>query len=576
MAQWIVDDVDDIHAKVEENSSRLFQKTSDLSHLVVSRISRPRDKLDIESIPDGIVSYEKIHNIIQLNALRISDDCCQIFMAQHDRCWEKLNITRELFQGVLDEYRIFSQFWNCVFTFGERVEENEFQFPAFRARHHIQPNKYEEFSYVLRQAELNNRREDVPWSIRQTGVYHAIYSPVPRDSKQQTLGPESIFFLLCPTKHAKSQLDRCLQGSLASKPILLSWNVHRILVADSLRGWMDYMANIEEKLRDQTNKIMSTNVLSRDHTCAILQVNFDNRQDLKCLEDLVMNLELILPNMRATIMRIRDRCHEYHEETKKTMDAVDEGTLYSILQEFNEYVRETDLHVQRATVLRNKIASTGQLIQAQTKSSIVIGAFEPGRSYINEAAHGGFSTRDKINASIDSWYPGDTSKLQYNLLTKVMQERSTKDAAAVKILTVITLVYLPTTIVANFFSTEFVQTNDNGHMTLTSNWWLLVAISIPLTAFTIILWWSWVRYAEVVHRPQQSDICRERQSSFGSFIGLGKTKNKNLRKFFKGYFNADMQGGKILPQFAVAPASLTSPVETQNTWSSTATTAKSG
>lgn len=149
MSQRMIDDVEDIPAMVEENSSRLFQKTSDLSDLVVNRVSRFRIKGDNEKTDEGTVTFEKIRNIAQVNALRKSNDCCQMFMVQHKRCWEKLNITRELFQGVLDEYRIFSQFWKCVFTFGERVEENEFQFPAFRARYHIQPIKYKGISMSI-------------------------------------------------------------------------------------------------------------------------------------------------------------------------------------------------------------------------------------------------------------------------------------------------------------------------------------------------------------------------------------------------------------------------------------------
>jgi len=72
-----------------------------------------------------------------------------------------------------------------------------------------------------------------------------------------------------------------------------------------------------------------------------------------------------------------------------------------------------------------------------------------------------------------------------------LTERSTKDAAAVKVLTIISLVYLPTTIVANFFSTQFIQTNQSGDMHVSANAWLLAAIAIPLTIITIAIWWLW-------------------------------------------------------------------------------------
>lgn len=91
----------------------------------------------------------------------------------------------------------------------------------------------------------------MPWSTRQTGVYNAIYSPVGLDLLQRNLGPESRFVFICPTKSAKSQLDLCLKSSFPGEHGILSWDVHRILIADSLRGWMGYMASVEEKLRDQ-------------------------------------------------------------------------------------------------------------------------------------------------------------------------------------------------------------------------------------------------------------------------------------------------------------------------------------
>src|SRR5215470_9651291 len=91
----------------------------------------------------------------------------------------------------------------------------------------------------------------------------------------------------------------------------------------------------------------------------------------------------------------------------------------------------------------------------------------------------------------------------------VIQERSAKDAAAVKVLTVIGLIYLPTTIVAvgcyllsqlstqakgpkNFFSTQFVSTDSSGDMRISRKVWLLAAIAIPLTVATFVTWGIWV------------------------------------------------------------------------------------
>jgi hypothetical protein len=87
-----------------------------------------------------------------------------------------------------------------------------------------------------------------------------------------------------------------------------------------------------------------------------------------------------------------------------------------------------------------------------------------------------------------------------------LQAKSARDAGAVKVLTIISLVYLPISLVAvsifaflfdvsqlisfqNFFSTEFVRSNGNGGMLVSQSAWLLAAIGLPLTVATILTWW---------------------------------------------------------------------------------------
>jgi Mg2+ and Co2+ transporter CorA len=71
--------------------------------------------------------------------------------------------------------------------------------------------------------------------------------------------------------------------------------------------------------------------------------------------------------------------------------------------------------------------------------------------------------------------------------------KATQDAAAVKVITVITMIYLPLTVVANFFSTVFVtRTSDGGTNTIqvANNWWILAAVGFPLTSVTFFTWWA--------------------------------------------------------------------------------------
>jgi Mg2+ and Co2+ transporter CorA len=79
---------------------------------------------------------------------------------------------------------------------------------------------------------------------------------------------------------------------------------------------------------------------------------------------------------------------------------------------------------------------------------------------------------------------------------KAIAEKNSRDSSSMRVLTIITMIYLPCTIVSNFYSTQFVhQTELDGGVTklgYAQNVWLFFAISIPLTMFTFLVWYAWV------------------------------------------------------------------------------------
>ena len=113
-----------------------------------------------------------------------------------------------------------------------------------------------------------------------------------------------------------------------------------------------------------------------------------------------------------------------------------------------------------------------------------------------------------------------------NTAMRKLTERSTKDAAAVKVLTMITLIYLPATVVSvrfsikfkfklmlmtwqNFFSTEFVgqkqRSSGSMEVVVSSNAWLFAAISVPLTLCTVLIWWAWTRFQTIQDRRRNGN-----------------------------------------------------------------------
>jgi hypothetical protein len=57
----------------------------------------------------------------------------------------------------------------------------------------------------------------------------------------------------------------------------------------------------------------------------------------------------------------------------------------------------------------------------------------------------------------------------------------------------------------NFFSTQFVNqvptADQSVRLTVTSNWWIFLAASLPLTAVTLYIWWFYVQKQAYGHYP---------------------------------------------------------------------------
>lgn len=94
-----------------------------------------------------------------------------------------------------------------------------------------------------------------------------------------------------------------------------------------------------------------------------------------------------------------------------------------------------------------------------------------------------------------------------------------------RILTIITMIYLPCTIVSNFFSTQFVNQieMDTGGLKLqyAQNTWLFFAISVPLTVFTILVWFVWVSLSAFLeHRNFRTGSTNKERSDDADFADI--------------------------------------------------------
>lgn len=74
-----------------------------------------------------------------------------------------------------------------------------------------------------------------------------------------------------------------------------------------------------------------------------------------------------------------------------------------------------------------------------------------------------------------------------NAIMRQLAEKGIRDSASVRILTIITLIYLPCTVVSSFYSTQFVDrkksSSGGSQMEYAQNSWLFFAVSVPLSLY---------------------------------------------------------------------------------------------
>ncbi|KAF7954189.1 hypothetical protein EAE96_005320 [Botrytis aclada] len=373
MAQYLhLDDLKALQRKIEARANNLFIKTAEKSSFQVVRLSK---SVNTRKDP-SISTFQKnldVCEFSQVNFLKDTDDVCQIFIVRHDRCWARLNIERALFEHFIKVYEVCEEFWKCVFAFGLKQRENEFEFPRLRSRVRrtfdmTAPYEPKDLMYVVRQVELNRRGGTNPWSIRQTAVYHGRKPDENPSLPVSVRGAPSMLLIIAPSSNAEMRMTAYLEERAADKRQTLTWNLHRLVVSDSLSGWQDYMASLEARLREQTNLIICATDDMEEESSLEHGIGFESRQELKVLEDFVLDLLMILRTKVETITGLRNQCRDYANEFGKQMEPEDRASHYVILREFEEYVKDAESYLDDAKDLKDRIQSTVTLLSDFFKS----------------------------------------------------------------------------------------------------------------------------------------------------------------------------------------------------------------
>ncbi|KAL3421149.1 hypothetical protein PVAG01_07594 [Phlyctema vagabunda] len=243
--------------------------------------------------------------------------------------------------------------------------------------------------------------------------------------------------------------------------------LHLVLIQAVLANWRWYIKSLVDRATEQSSRIIAATAGRGNSGSIDIEINFADRQVLKVVEDRVLDLITIFESTADTISTILERYGLIYN-TSNNQPWHDQVTI-----NLKDNLREVELYRKKADTLHKMVQGTASLLSDLLDYENAKTAEENSKALAVLAQE----SREE------------------NITMRKLTEEGTKDAAAVKVITLITILFLPTTVVSGFFSTQFVKQSDDGRLLeLTDNWWLIVAVALPLTGFTILVWYCWMKY----------------------------------------------------------------------------------
>jgi len=417
---------------------------------------------------------------VQHVVARKRDPRCRFiyFYGQHSR--DQLKTTRDSLCRILTYHQVMPVYIDFMLVFGGQSNAKDLRFSGFReqtrlktpANGHPAPElgrsgKHFQLCYNLKgvqfKKESNENIKLDEWSIRDAAIYHRFdvqYGTTLwiatkggtdlRDRYEELTRPTGQ-----PNDNIYKDPSSCFRSALQTHLLYCQW---------STEDWRWYILWLE-KVVEQESMMAVDGLRAAGH--AYRQYEAWEIQDMQNWQDKANEAVMVL-EANAKILRTLGNFYTNlvaREDFPGTLKTSCEDHLYAFFSQLDEITSEFDMQIARAKLLVNITSDRKQLILQHLQSQV--------------------SDR--------------TEQLNKNL---------EREAVVMRIITIVTLLYLPATFVSTLFSTDIVkyqdqnQSSDNyengSFSTLALERWLQV--TIPLTALTLFGAWSTYRFYDVTAR----------------------------------------------------------------------------
>ena len=406
------------------------------------------------------------------------------FFIRQTNSYSPLSVSQHLFDRLSSDLNIPRSFRDYILYYGDRQSEVEIAPPPAAFHIHHASDDMSETGWTLtsslRFIEYKDRIDvsepTSQWSLRQIAIFcnHNIVA-------------NEISWVLVTVSQALTDL-LLERWALIADPMMLSpMQGFCHIYADAVSGWRPYLVACNEEI---TQHEVDAQGATPNDTGPVELAGLPDRTALLILENKLLAAKLAISAARADISFLRSQLAP-DDQTK--YDSGHKGDRYLASIQLRDAFRDLDMSILRIDQLHARLQGVTSLVtsfrELNNGYSLQLLAIESRK----ESEH---MRRLNERMHILAEKGADDSQVMRKLNKRMhdLAEKNAEESATVTVLTILTLIYLPLTVISNFFSTSFVGTSlSTNRIFVTQDWWILFVLTVPLTAATLYVWWVWSR-----------------------------------------------------------------------------------
>jgi hypothetical protein len=452
---------------------------------------------------------------------------------------DALNTTHQMFTTAMSYNQVMSGFLDFVFPFGQQVDAQDFHFCGFRTETQLREPVAEPLSsigrsgqffqlcYNLKSVEFTKKASSWPWSIRHTATHMSFDVKYGRTNWIMMKGNKLIMRRMTELTQSSGR-NGIRQIRNVVDAFAASLKVHSELCEWSREGWRWYIKFLEEQFHEGTNSAMLAELTKRPMTTANEQQLQANRSPTAPAQHVPRRISTMLktafttkksPEPEVTVplevllstsphnKRFKDpavafphlkKCQHIAEKCNEVLLVL--KLNIQILTQLLEYYQ--NLRGRRDFPARLRSETEDDMLEFETKISSAVTDFKIQQSRAETLVQLLGDRKTLLLSKIEQsqmltnqeWSEKahiSTRKMEVMTISmEAIAKKTERETILIRIITVVTLLFLPATYVSTLMSTDIIHyQNENGGTVRTfipEALKFYFAITIPLTILTLI------------------------------------------------------------------------------------------